>query len=196
MSVMEYICVFSGSSAGAREAYVQAAGALGREIVARGFGLVYGGASVGLMGVVADAVLDAGGCAIGVIPQALFSREVAHAGLSELRVVNSMHERKAQMADLASAFVALPGGMGTLEETFEVLTWAQLGIHRKPCGLLNVAGYYDPLVAFLEHALAERFIRAEHRALLLVERSAATLLDTFRAYHADAGEALLDRHQT
>lgn len=193
---MEYICVFSGSSAGARDAYAQAAEALGREIVTRGFGLVYGGASVGLMGVVADAVLDAGGSAIGVIPRALFSREVAHRGLSQLRVVNSMHERKAQMADLANAFVALPGGMGTLEETFEVLTWAQLGIHRKPCGLLNAAGYYDPLVAFLDHAFAERFIHPEHRSLLMVERDASALLDAFRNYRAGAGEALLDGDQT
>lgn len=193
---MKYVCVFSGSSKGSREVYAEAAAALGKEIAARGFGLVYGGASVGLMGIVADAVLAAGGGVVGVIPEALFAREVAHAGLSELRVVGSMHERKAQMADLASAFVALPGGMGTLEETFEVLTWAQLGIHRKPCGLLNVAGYYDPLVAFIEHSLEEGFIREQHRSLLLVEPSAPALLDAFRDYQGLAGARWLDSSQT
>lgn len=193
---MDYICVFSGSSMGARGVYAQAAAALGMEIAARGYGLVYGGASVGLMGVVADAVLAAGGPVTGVIPQALYSREVAHGGLSELRVVDSMHERKAQMADLASAFVALPGGMGTLEETFEVLTWAQLGIHQKPCGLLNVAGYYDPMLAFLEHSVSERFIREEHRSLLLAEDDAGALLDAFAGYHALRAEAWLDSSQT
>lgn len=175
---MRRICVFCGSSPGARPAYADAARALGREIVARGMSLVYGGGQVGLMGVVADAVLDAGGEVTGVIPQALAAREIAHHGLTDLRIVDSMHTRKATMAALADAFVALPGGFGTYEEFFEVVTWTQLGVHRKPCGLLNVDGFYDPLIALLDHAVTERFIRPQHRATILVEADPAALLSS------------------
>jgi hypothetical protein len=171
------VCVFAGSSAGARHEYRLAAVELGRVLAARGIGLVYGGARVGLMGAVADAVLDNGGRAIGVIPRALVDKEVAHTGLTDLHVVTSMHERKALMADSADGFVALPGGWGTLEEFFETLTWAQLGIHGKPCGLLNVYGYYDGLLSFLEHSIEQGFVRPEYRAMISVSDSPATLLD-------------------
>jgi uncharacterized protein (TIGR00730 family) len=177
IAAMERLCVFSGSSPGAHPEYVGAAQELGRALAAAGVGLVYGGASVGLMGAIADAVLDAGGEATGVIPQALVDREIAHRGLSELRIVSSMHERKALMAALADGFVALPGGMGTLEELFEAFTWTQLGLQSKPLGLLDVRGYFAQLVAFLDHVVAERFMTAEHRGLLVVEDRADTLLD-------------------
>jgi uncharacterized protein (TIGR00730 family) len=152
---------------------------LGMALHARRYGLVYGGGNVGLMAVIADAVLDLGGHVTGVIPDALVSREVAHRGVTELRVVGSMHERKAVMAELSDGFVAMPGGIGTMEEFFEVLSWAQLGLHHKPCGLLNVSGYYDPLVAFLDHAVAQDFIKPKHRALMIVEAAPEPLLDRF-----------------
>ena len=174
---MRSICVFSGSSLGARPQYAAAARALGDELAARGIRVVYGGAGVGLMAVVADAVLAAGGEVIGVIPQHLVDKEVAHRGLSDLRVTGSMHERKALMADLSEGFVALPGGYGTLEEFAEVLTWSQLGLQHKPCGLLDVAGFYRPLLTFLDHAVSERFIRSEHRDLVLAHTDPACLLD-------------------
>lgn len=174
---MRRICVFCGSSGGTDPRHVEAARALGAELASRGLGLVYGGASVGLMGALADAVLDKGGHVTGVLPSALAARELAHPSLQDLRVVSTMHERKAMMADLADAFIALPGGMGTLDETFEILTWAQLGMHTKPVGLLDVAGYYGPLLTFLDHALAHGFVRAEHRALLDVAGDPAVLLD-------------------
>ena len=145
-------------------------------------GLVYGGARLGLMGAVADTVLAARGHVTGVIPEALVAKEVAHTGLSDLRVVASMHERKAMMGDLADGFIALPGGLGTLEEFFEVLTWAQLGLHRKPCGLLNVCGFFDGLLAFLEHSIDERFVRREHRAMVIVSSSPDSLLEQFDQY--------------
>ena len=179
---MQKICVFCGSSPGGRPAYVQMAEALGMAMVERNIGLIYGGARVGMMGRVARTVLDAGGDVVGVIPKSLYEMEVAFEDLPTLHVVGSMHERKALMAELADGFIALPGGMGTFEEMFEVLTWAQLGMHRKPCGFLNVAGYYDQLVAFLEHAMAEQFIKAEHRNLVLVEEDAESLLDAFATY--------------
>jgi uncharacterized protein (TIGR00730 family) len=153
-------------------------------MVARGLDLVYGGASVGVMGAVADAVLERGGSVTGVIPYSLSSKEVAHSGLDELIVVGSMHERKASMAELADAFVALPGGWGTCEEIFEMLTWAQLGFHEKPCGLLNAAAYYDPLFAFLEHAIDEGFVREQYRPMMIMEEDPARLLDRFEAYQA------------
>jgi uncharacterized protein (TIGR00730 family) len=149
--------------------YREAARELAHEMVARGLDLVYGGGSVGVMGAVADAVLERGGAVTGVIPRSLATKELAHDGLTELIVVGSMHERKAKMAELSDAFVALPGGWGTCEEIFEMLTWAQLGFHAKPCGLLNVAGYYDPLFAFLEHAIAERFVKEEYRPMMIME---------------------------
>jgi uncharacterized protein (TIGR00730 family) len=179
---MERVCVFCGSSPGARPAYAEATAELGRLLAADGIGLVYGGGAVGLMGVLADSVLAAGGEAIGVIPQALVDREIGHSGLTELRVVGSMHERKALMAELADAFVALPGGLGTLEELFEVYTWAQLGLHRKPCGLLDVEHYYAGIVEFLEHAVREGFVREEHRAMLMVDRDPRALIERLREF--------------
>jgi uncharacterized protein (TIGR00730 family) len=171
------VCVFCGSAAGARAGYAEAARSLAAELARRGIGVVYGGGSVGLMGVVADAALAAGLEVVGVIPRALASRELAHAGLTELRVVESMHERKAQMAALADAFVALPGGVGTLEETFEVLSWAQLGIHTKPIGVLDVDGYWDALQRFLAHTVREGFVRAEYLELIQFASTPAALLD-------------------
>jgi len=176
---MKRLCVFTGSSSGSRIEYAGAARELGQALVRRDVGLVYGGARVGLMGVLADAVLAGQGHVTGVIPEALLAREVAHEGLSDLRVVASMHERKAVMASLADGFMALPGGWGTLEELFEVLTWAQLGLHRKPCGLLNVRGYFDGLLSFMEHSIDEGFVRREHHAMVIVSSSPDALLDRF-----------------
>jgi len=179
---MRRVCVFAGSAKGAHPDYAEAARALAAALVRRGMGLVYGGGSVGLMGVLADGVLAEGGEVIGVIPGPLASPELAHTGLTELRVVGSMHERKALMASLADGFVALPGGLGTLEETLEVLTWAQLGIHAKPLGLLNVRGYWNGLLGLLAHAVGEGFVRPEHAALLVAEPTPAALLDRFAAW--------------
>jgi uncharacterized protein (TIGR00730 family) len=192
---MQRLCVFSGSSPGAHPDYVLAAQELGRTLAEQGIGLVYGGASVGLMGSVADATLDAGGEAVGVIPQALVEREIAHPGLSELRVVSSMHERKALMAELADGFVALPGGMGTLEELFEVYTWTQLGLHSKPLGLFDVRSYFAKLVAFLDHTVEERFMTVEHREMLVVEQRAEALLEAFRRWRPPARSKWIDRSQ-
>jgi uncharacterized protein (TIGR00730 family) len=176
---MKRVCVFCGSSTGTNPAYLEAARRTGRTLARRGIGVVYGGGGVGLMAAVADAALEAGGEVVGVIPRALQLRELAHGGLTTLHVVGSMHERKAKMAELAEGFVALPGGMGTLEEFAEILTWAQLGLHVRPCGLLDVAGYYRPLVAFFDHAEAEGFLRPEHRALVLSAEDPDTLVDRF-----------------
>lgn len=183
---MPRLCVFSGSREGCRPSYRAAAVELGQALVARGFELVYGGAHVGLMGAIADSVLAAGGRAIGVIPQSLVDREVAHTGLSDLHVVSSMHERKALMADLSDGFIALPGGWGTFEELFEVLTWGQLGLHRKPCGLLNVDDYFGPLVALLRHAADEGFVKPEAAGFIPVAASPGALLDAFAQYSAPA----------
>jgi uncharacterized protein (TIGR00730 family) len=180
--MMRRICVFAGSSLGVRESYAESARALGRALAERGLGLVYGGASVGLMGAAADAALAAGGEVIGVLPRGLFRREVAHPGLTELREVGSMHERKALMADLADGFIALPGGYGTFDELFEIVTWAQIGLHRKPVGLLDVDGYFAPLLALVAHAAREGFVPASHARLLLRAESPAALLDAFAAY--------------
>ena len=194
MSTLRSVCVFSGSRPGARPSYVETAAALGREVAARGLRLVYGGASVGLMGAVADAALAAGGEVVGVIPQHLVDREVAHTGLTDLRVTGSMHERKALMADLADGFVALPGGLGTLEELAEILTWSQLGLQSKPCGLLDVEGFFDPLLAFLDHTVAERFVTAEHRALVLAADRPDVLLDRLAGWRgAPAAFTWVDR---
>jgi uncharacterized protein (TIGR00730 family) len=187
------LCVFSGSSPGAQPAYAEAARELGGALAAHGIGLVYGGASVGLMGVVADAALDAGADVVGVIPQALVDREIAHPRVPDLRVVGSMHERKALMADLADGFVALPGGMGTLEELFEVYTWTQLGLHSKPLGLLDVRGYYAQLAGFLDHAVAERFLTPEHRELLVVEERADAMLAAFGRWRPPVRTKWIDR---
>ena len=193
---MNKICVFAGSSSGAHAQYAVAAQDLGRALVRRQAGLVYGGACVGLMGVLADAVLAAGGHVTGVIPESLVAKEVAHRGLSELRVVASMHERKAVMNDLADGFVALPGGWGTLEEFFEVLTWAQLGLHRKPCGLLNIHGFFDPLLSFLDHLVNERFVRPENRAMVLVSHEAEDLLQRLEDYAPPSVEKWIDKADT
>jgi uncharacterized protein (TIGR00730 family) len=193
---MDRICVFCGSSRGSRPAYSEAARRLGIELARGGIGLVYGGGRVGLMGVLADAALAAGGEVIGVIPEALLAWEVAHAGLTDLQVVASMHERKARMADLSAAFVALPGGYGTLEEFCEVLTWSQLGLHRKPCGLLNVERYYDPLLVLLDHAVAERFVRQEHRALVLEATETGLLLELLARWEPPTLDKWIDRDET
>ena len=179
---MDRICVYCGSSPGHDPAYRRAARAMGEALLARDLGLVYGGASVGLMGTIADTVVEGGGEAIGVIPAALEDREVAHEGLTDLQVVGSMHERKQRMVDLADGFVALPGGLGTLEELLEVLTWAQLGIHEKPCGVLNVAGFYDGLVDHLDGATEAGFVSPAHRELARVETDPGALLDAFETY--------------
>ena len=173
------ICVFTGSRHGQLPEYTDAARQLGRQLVAHGYGLVYGGGNVGLMTVIADAVLELSGHVTGVIPNSLVSKEVAHLGLSDLRIVDSMHERKALMAELSDGFIAMPGGIGTMEEFFEVLSWAQLGLHEKPCALLNVAGYYDPLIQFLDHAVEQDFIKPKHRALMIVESDPGRLLERF-----------------
>jgi uncharacterized protein (TIGR00730 family) len=175
--MLRRLCVFCGANAGAQPVYSQAAIAVGRLLCRRGIELVYGGGNVGLMGALASACLDEGGRVIGVIPQMLVDREAAHTGLTELRIVGSMHERKTLMSDLADAFLSLPGGFGTWEEFFEVLTWAQLGIQRKACALLNVNGYYDPLLGMADRAVAEGFVGAAHRELLLSDDDPARLLD-------------------
>jgi len=182
MQKLTSLCVYCGSSRGRIETYASAACTLAQAMVERNIRLVFGGGRVGIMGAVADEVLRLGGKAIGVIPEALKRKELAHTGLTELHVTESMHARKTKMAELADAFVALPGGIGTFEEIFEVWTWAQLGFHNKPCGLLNVAGYYDGLIAFLDHAADEQFVRADQRKMLVVESEPTALLDRFSTY--------------
>lgn len=179
---MNYICVFCGSSFGAKPAYQQAAQTMGAALARRGLGLVYGGGRVGLMGTVADAVLAAGGEVIGVIPEFMAEKEIAHRGLSQLHIVGSMHERKAMMAALSDGFIALPGGYGTLEEFCEILTWTQLGLHQKPHGLLNVEGYYDHLIQLFDHAVAEEFVKPRHRSIVLTAVEPDQLLDQFASF--------------
>jgi uncharacterized protein (TIGR00730 family) len=190
---MKRLCVYCGSRPGSQPAYTEAAKNLARALVNRKIEVVYGGASVGTMGVLANTVLAEGGHVIGIIPQAVLGREVVHRGLSELRVVTSMHERKALMAELSDGFIALPGGLGTLDEVFEILTWGQLGLHQKPCGLLNIRDYYRGLVDFLDHAVSERFITEVHRAMLLVEEEPERLLDQFERYKAPTVAKWVDR---
>ncbi len=179
---MKRICVFCGSSPGTRPEYLQTARQLGRLLADRQLGLVYGGGNVGMMGEIARLMMEKKGEVIGVIPKFLAEKEVAFKEVTELHVVDSMHERKALMAELADGFIALPGGLGTIEEIFEVLTWAQLGIHEKPCGFLNVCGYYDPILMFLSHAIDEQFIKAEYQSLILIEEEPETLLAKFESY--------------
>jgi len=193
---MKAVCVYCGSSPGRLEAYTNGARALARILVERDLALAYGGASIGLMGMVADEVLALGGRVVGVIPQALARKEVAHAGLTELHLTQSMHERKTLMAELSDGFIALPGGIGTFEELFEIWTWAQLGMHAKPVGLLNVAGYYDALIALVDHATQEQFMKPAQRALLIIERDPAVLLDRFAAHKAAAGKQWLAAKET
>lgn len=193
---MKAVCVYCGSSPGRLEDYADGARALAGALVTRDLGLVYGGASIGLMGLVADAVLQLGGRAVGVIPQALARKEVVHRHLTELHVTQSMHERKTMMAELSDGFIAMPGGIGTFEEIFEIWTWAQLGIHAKPCGLLNVAGYYDALTTFLDHAAAEQFMKPPHRAMLIVEQQPEALLDRFARYQPIPVRKWLDEDES
>jgi len=190
---MKRVLVFCGSSPGGRPEYVQTAEELGRELASRGVDVVYGGAHVGLMGALADAALAAGGKVIGVIPNRLVEAEIAHAGLTELHIVNTMHERKAMMAELSDAVIALPGGTGTLDELFEMFTWSQLGLHRLPIGLLDTAEYWQPLLRFLEHSVNERFLRAEHFETLLVERDPGYLLDRLSSHQPLALNKWMDR---
>jgi uncharacterized protein (TIGR00730 family) len=193
---MRTITVFCGSNAGSRPDYLAAAAELGRVLARRGLTLVYGGASVGLMGQVADAALAAGGTVVGIIPEALKAKELEHRGLTELHVVDSMHTRKQMMASRGDGFLALPGGVGTLEELFEVWTWAQLGHHHKPCGLLDVGGYYDRLAEFLDHMVVEGFVRREHRSMLMVDTDAGRLLDRFATYEPPVVKKWIDREET
>jgi uncharacterized protein (TIGR00730 family) len=194
---MKRVCVFAGSATGHRSEYAEAARALAAELARRHLGLVYGGGSIGLMGVLADTALAAGVEVVGVIPKPIASKELAHAGLTELRLVATMHERKATMAALADGFVALPGGLGTFEETLEMLTWSQLGVHAKPVGVLNAGGYYDGLLRWLSHAVAEGFLHRANLGLLLFEDSAAELLDALVAWRPPpAPRAWLDPSQT
>src|ERR1043165_4213860 len=186
------LCVFCGSSAGSKPAFLGAAIALGKVLAQEKIRLVYGGGRVGLMGAIADSVLNSGGEVIGVIPQHLVAREVAHPGLSALRIVQSMHERKAMMADLSDGFVALPGGLGTLEEFFEVWTWGQLGLHRKPYALVNVNGFYDPLVQFIDQLVELKFVKPEHRKMLIVESDVAMLPTRLAGHHTPSVDKWID----
>jgi uncharacterized protein (TIGR00730 family) len=190
------VCVFCGSNGGADPAYLASAQAVGGGLAQRGIRIVYGGGRVGLMGALADAARAAGGEVVGVMPQALVDREIGHSGIDDLRIVDTMHERKALMVELADAFIALPGGIGTLEELFEVYTWAQLGIHAKPLALLDVAGYYEPLAAFLDHAVAQRFLRAESRAMLSVADSLEGVLEAFERWQPPAMHKWIDLDET
>lgn len=192
---MKRVCVYCGSNFGDRPSYLAAAQLLGKELAVRDVELVYGGGNVGLMGAIADAVLAAGGHVIGVIPQALVDKEVAHQGLPDLRVVLSMHDRKSLMAELSDAFIALPGGLGTLEEFCEIATWTQLGFHRKACGLLNVDGFYDGLLEFLNHATAEKFIRPEHRTIVLADDDPGALLTKLETYELPNVQKWIGRDQ-
>ncbi len=192
---MRRICVFCGSSAGVRNEYRSAAESVGRYLAAQGIGVVYGGGKVGLMGVVADAALAAGGEVIGVIPDALMRKEIGHGTLTRLHVVPSMHERKAKMAELSDAFIALPGGFGTFEEFCEVITWSQLGLHRKPCGLLNVEGYYTPMLKMFDHAVSEGFLRAENRRLVIANGNIEAMVEAFRNFRPVAVEKWIGRKE-
>lgn len=193
---LQNLCVYCGSNSGTRPEYAIEARRFAEALVDRNIGLIYGGASIGLMGVVADTVLAAGGTVTGVIPRALLRKEVVHHGLTELVITESMHARKAKMAQLADAFVALPGGIGTFEELFEIWTWTQLGFHRKPCALFNALGYFDPLVRFLDHAVEEGFLKPMHRSMLLVSDSAENLLEALRSYRPPVVEKWVGAEET
>jgi len=195
MSALKSVCVFCGSSPGADPAYEVAARAAGTAIAGRGLALVYGGAKVGLMGAVADAALAAGGEVFGVLPRGLAAKELAHTGLTRLEVVESMHERKARMAELSDAFLTLPGGIGTLEEIFEVWTWGQLGFHAKPAGFLNIAGFYDPLRGFLNHMTDQAFLKALHRDMAIFGETPDAILDAFDAYQPPVVDKWMEREQ-
>ncbi len=193
---MKNICVYCGSCPGKRPEYIEAACNLAEQLVKNDIGLVYGGASIGVMGAVADAVLNAGGRVTGIIPEALAEKEVLHTGVTELKIVDSMHERKALMAELSDGFIALPGGLGTLEELFEILTWAQLGLHQKPCVLLNINGYYDGLAAFIDHAIEEQFVKEKHRDLLIIANRPDQAIKRMELYHAPHITPVIDTDET
>jgi uncharacterized protein (TIGR00730 family) len=193
---MNSVCVFLGSNPGTDPAYIAAARELGAELARRGLTTVYGGSNVGCMGALADAALQAGGKVIGIIPEALQRKEIAHTSLTEQHVVGSMHERKAMMAQLSDAFIALPGGLGTLEEICEIVTWAQLGFHKKPCGALNIGGYYNGLMHFLDHAVSQGFVRSEHRRMFLAAPTAGELLEQFDNYVAPVVNKWVERPET
>lgn len=196
LRAMKSVCVFCGSSVGDDEIFANEARRLGAALAQSGLALVYGGGSVGLMGLIADAVLAAGGHVIGVIPRLLWEREVGHRGLPDLRIVETMHERKALMAELSDGFIAMPGGIGTFEEFFEVWTWAQLGVHRKPCALLNTAGYYDPMLAMIDTMIRRRFLKPEYREMVLVDSAPAALLSRMETYEAPNVSKWIDRAAT
>ncbi len=193
---MKNICVYCGANPGRQEAYSGAARDLAKALVDRDVGLVYGGASVGIMGLIADSVLQLGGRVVGVMPEALVRKEIAHKRLTELHVTQSMHERKNLMAELSDGFIAMPGGIGTLEEIFEIWTWAQLGFHAKPCGLLNVAGYFDSLTTFLDHAVTEQFVKKPHRSMLIVDHEPEALLDRFAKYEPPSVQKWVEKAET
>ncbi|BFT74551.1 TIGR00730 family Rossman fold protein [Paenibacillus sp. P36] len=193
---MRSIAVFCGSSEGSSSIYKENAVKLGQELAKRGITLIYGGANVGLMGAVADAVLEQGGQVIGVLPHFLQNREIAHKGLTELIMVNSMHERKAKMADMADGFIALPGGPGTLEEYFEIFTWAQLGLHNKPCGLLNINQYFDPLVSMFDNMEREQFMQPKYRSIVIAEHTPEAILEKFSTYSAPSVKTYLTEQRT
>jgi uncharacterized protein (TIGR00730 family) len=194
--MLKRVCVFCGSNRGARPDYARAAETLAAHLVELGIAIVYGGGNVGLMGVVADAAMRAGGKVIGVIPEALFAKEIAHAGITDLRIVRSMHERKALMAELSDGFIALPGGWGTFDEFCEILTWAQLGLHRKPCGILNVEGYYDALLKMFDHSAAEGFLKPEYRRLVIAASDPAELIAKMRHYRAPSFDKWIEASET
>ena len=189
---MKRICVYCGSAVGASSVYVQMAEKLAIELVKRNIELVYGGAQVGVMGSIANSVLAAGGSVIGVLPVGLFRTEVPHDGLTQLIEVSSLHERKAKMAEISDAFIALPGGLGTLEELFEILTWAQLGLHKNPVGILNVNGFYDKMLGYLDHAVAEKFIRLQHREMIVVDADIESMFEKFSQYEPPIGHKWVD----
>jgi len=193
---MESLCVFCGSASGGRPAYEQAAREVGKELAQRKIRLIYGGGKVGMMGALAEGCLSAGGEVVGVIPGALVNREMAHHGINDLIIVESMHERKARMSDLADGFLTLPGGFGTFEEMFEVLTWAQLGFHPKPCGLLNIEGYFDPLLTMLDHAVSEGFLKLENRELLVTASQADLVIECLKNFVVDKKNRWIDRSET
>lgn len=196
MKALKKLCVYCGSSPGRQSVYTESAQALAAELVNNDIGLVYGGASIGIMGAIADAVLAGGGQVTGIIPRSIAEKEVAHSGLTELKVVESMHERKQAMADIADGFIALPGGLGTIEELFEMLTWAQLGFHTKPIALFNVAGYFDHLLSFLNHAVDEQFVKSEHHSLLLVEDSPGKIIKSMELYQASVVDKCIGRSES
>lgn len=191
--MMKSICIFLGANPGNDPKYADAARAMGRELARRNITTVYGGSNMGLMGILAESAMEAGGNVVGVIPRSLVQKEVAHTGLSELHIAESMHERKALMAELSDGFIAMPGGIGTMDEIFEIFTWAQLGFHTKPCGLLNVDGYYDPLLGFLDNVVNEGFLKGMHREKLVTGTTPSEIIDAFAYYEPPTGSKWVEK---